>query len=561
MVVMTSPFAASPARPQAVSPAVVAAASLLALGMLPAVLVLPHDRVMLDANLPLLGWLPVGIAGVLAVDRQGRSLTGWVAVATAALVPLAMLLAALPRPEPATSISPLWLTPLAALALAALPASTRAGRRWRCWLVVWCSAAVGGGLVAWQVSPAAYGVTTTLALVAVATVVAASHLLDAPRPVLEPLLDCALVVAVAGVAALAGGLMWSFATRERIFGAGAIGAFAAAVTVVMAAPAALTLRRAFLARRYGEGVFSLLGLTSSGSDVADADDPRGLLETASRLVASASAAAEAQILLDEFEEQTGWATYPLSVGGAGVGTLAIRPRDPEGLEANQERLVQQLVPAIALVAHAVTFAVEARHARSNVLRQREAERARILADLHDDLGPRLAGMSMRVEAIRSTTASADLASLAQDLADCRTELRRIVSGLTPPALRDADLAGALHHLVASFAAASGRSIRLAPGTPTDISADVAVLVYRFVAEAMTNAVRHGDATHVDIHVRRHRDRLVAAVEDDGRGGPIVPGVGLSSLAERAHEAGGTLDHRPRQGGGTSVSIEIPEATS
>jgi signal transduction histidine kinase len=467
----------------------------------------------------------------------------------------------LPRAEPATSVSPLWLTPLAALALAALPASTRAGRRWRCWLVGWCAAAVCGGFVAWQVSHAAYGVTATLALVAVATVVAVSHLVDTPRPVLEPLLDCLLVIAVAAVAALAGGLMWSFATTERVFGADAIGAFAAAVTVVMAAPAALALRRAFLARRYGEGVFSLVGLTSGAADAADPDDPRGLLDTASRLVASASAAAEARILLDEIEEQPGWTTYPLSVGGAGVGTLAIRPRDPEGLEANQERLVQQLVPAIALVAHAVTFAVEARHARSNLIRQREAERARILADLHDDLGPRLAGMGMRVEAIRATTPSPEMANLAQDLADCRIDLRRIVSGLTPPALRDADLDGALHQLVASFGGSSSRNIRIVPGTPTDISADVAVLMYRFVAEAVTNAVRHGNATHVDISVRRNGSRLVASVDDDGRGGPIVPGVGLASLAERAQEAGGTLDHGPRPGGGLTVSIEIPEATS
>lgn len=420
--------------------------------------------------------------------------------------------------------------------------------------------AVGGGVVAWQVSHAAYGVTATLALVAVATVVAASHLVSQPRPVIEPLVDCGLVAAVAVVAALAGALMWSFATRERIFGADAVGAFAAAITVVMAIPAALAVRRAFLTRRYGSGVFSLLDLTSGDTDPIEADDPRDLLRTASRLVATASAAPEARIVLDRIDPQPGWTTYPLTMGAADVGTLAIRSRDPEGLEAKQERLVRQLVPTLALAAHAVALAVDARHARTNLLQQRDAERARILADLHDDLGPRLAGMGMRLEAVQTAAPTPELAGLANDLAECRADLRRIVSGLTPPALHDAHLGGALSTLVASFTGPSGRAVRLDPGTPANVSADVAVLVYRFVAEAVTNALRHGDATEVQVRVRRDGPRLVAEVDDNGCGGPIIHGVGLTSLADRAWHAGGTLAHEARPEGGLTMRIEIPEAT-
>ena len=65
------------ARPAPVSGAVLVGMAVLALGVLPVLFVLPHDRVVLDANLPLLAWLPLGLAGVLVLDRSGTTPTGW----------------------------------------------------------------------------------------------------------------------------------------------------------------------------------------------------------------------------------------------------------------------------------------------------------------------------------------------------------------------------------------------------------------------------------------------------------------------------------------------------
>ena len=87
-------------------------------------------------------------------------------------------------------------------------------------------------------------------------------------------------------------------------------------------------------------------------------------------------------------------------------------------------------------------------------RERDAERKRVLGDLHDGLGPVLAGMSMRVQAALRTAASPETASLltdlSTDLAASRTDLRRIVAGITPSILDDGDLESALHSLVQSF---------------------------------------------------------------------------------------------------------------
>jgi signal transduction histidine kinase len=191
-----------------------------------------------------------------------------------------------------------------------------------------------------------------------------------------------------------------------------------------------------------------------------------------------------------------------------------------------------------------------------VSRQRDAERARILGDLHDGLGPVLVGMSMRVRAELRRDPTPLLEALAGELAACRGDLRRIVSGLTPSVLEDADLATALRRLVGSFAG-HGPAVALEVGLDGDLPAEVAVAVYRSVAEGVTNALRHARASRVTVAVRGTPDgRVVVDVGDDGVGGPIAWGVGLSSLRRRAQELGGILDVAARETG-TRLRMELP----
>lgn len=547
--------------PGGVSGPVLAAVALLSLGVLPPILVLPHDRLVADASLPLLGWLPLGIAGVVLLDRSPRSPVGWAAVLVAALTPPAMVLAILPSAAPGAAAGPLWMLPVLAVAAAALPATGRAARRWRTWIVLWAVVAVTAGAVAWTwASATAFGVVATIGLLAVAGSVAGSALVREPRPVVEPLVDVGLLVGVLAAGVAAGGLMWTFAEHERIFGAEVVGALAAAVTIMMATPAAVSLRRGWMARRYGTGILSPDDLVTLSGDLRREGDPRLLLATAGDLVAVASGTDAVEIVLDEVDDRPGWTTVPLVVGEQRVGTMSVRGRHPEGLEARQHAVVRQLAPTVALAARAVDLAVEAQHARNEVVQQRQVERARILSDLHDDLGPALAGMGMRVEAARATGTGLDLAALAGDLAACRADLRRIVSALTPEPLVGADLAGALTTLVGSFDAA-GPALTLDAQGAGDVDGPRAIVAYRFVAEALTNATRHAGARRVDVRVTHLDGVLEATVTDDGRGGPVVPGVGLTSLAARAREAGGRLDVTSGEGGGLVVRLVVPEPTA
>jgi signal transduction histidine kinase len=198
-----------------------------------------------------------------------------------------------------------------------------------------------------------------------------------------------------------------------------------------------------------------------------------------------------------------------------------------------------------------------------VSRERDAERKRVLSDLHDGLGPILAGMSMRVQATLRTDPTSEYAGLLSDLADglatSRTDLRRIVADITPSTLDDGDLESALDRLVTSFqGVAGGPRVTLEVALDGVLSPPVQVAVYRCVAEGVTNALRHARASAIDVRVRARGGLVLVDVVDDGvGGGQVVPGVGLTSLAHRAGALGGCLRVAPDEARGTRMHVELP----
>lgn len=559
--------------PPAVSAGVVVASVLLAGSVVPLLAQLPHDRAAADAALPLAAWLLLGVAGIVVLDRRPGSPVGWASV-IAALTPTVVLLVGLlwrggdaTEPEVvrvAQAWGPLTLVALALPALAtAIPRElSRGERRWQVWIVASCVVAAAAACTAWFAgSPAVYGITATAGVGLVAIIVGLSGVIAEPRPTIEPLVDAGLAIAGIAVAAAAGVVVLQVARGEQIFGAVALSAFACAATAVLALPAMWWLRKEFLARRYGSGVLSAEEIATLTADLKSAHDPRELLVKAGAMVSATSGVAEAALVLDDVPAPEGWVGRQLVVGDELVGTMLLRPSHPGGLEARQDKVCRQLLPTIALVARAVTLAVEAKHARDDVAHQRDLERARMLADLHDDLGPVLAGMSMRVEAARGTHHLPELDALAGDLASCRADLRRIVSGLTPVALRAGDVADAVTSLVESFASDAGPDIVLGSEVPEGIEPDTAVVVYRAIAEGITNAIKHAGASVIVVRVERAVGGLRIDVHDDGVGGTVVPGVGLQSLRDRAVALGGTLSIESIEPTGTRLSLAVPERTA
>ncbi len=446
----------------------------------------------------------------------------------------------------------------------AVQSESREARRRTAWAIlvlVVCGTVTGLG---WALTPDVADFVTCGALWVAALATARLFFASEFRPLDEHALDLAMALAAAAAAALVGGLVMLGSSWTRLPSPRTSASFSALVTLAMAGPAALWVRRSILSRRYGKGTISPSDVAKITADLHAQTEPRDLLGKAARMVATASGSREARIVLGDEEPvlPENWVLHPLLVGGDQVGALLIEYGNNEGPELRQQRVVAQLLPTVALVARAVGLAVEAEHARRNVARERDAERTRILGDLHDGLGPVLAGMSMRVQATLRTTRDPEqadlLTDLSADLARSRTDLRRLVAGITPSVLDDGDLGSALDRLVHSFRSTTGGpafdlDVRLSVVLPSEVQ----VAVYRSVAEGVTNALRHAKASRIGVSVRTTPDEVLVDVVDDGAGGPVVPGVGLSSLAKRAESLGGCLEVFADDARGTRLQLRLP----
>lgn len=225
-----------------------------------------------------------------------------------------------------------------------------------------------------------------------------------------------------------------------------------------------------------------------------------------------------------------------------------------------------LVAAIVASALSSETAEEARHVREQLTVAREDERFRVHRDLHDGLGPELAGLALHLNAIGSNVADEPTRrqlGIAEDaLRRTVEEVRRIVDDLRPPDLDQLGLPGALHERAASLSQVSGLHIEVHddPSIGT-LPPAMEVAIYRIGCEAMTNVVRHAGATRCVVRLGRDGTDVRLEIEDDGRGlrADDVPGIGTASMQARADELGGRLQRRPGTGGrGTNVTAVLPE---
>lgn len=200
----------------------------------------------------------------------------------------------------------------------------------------------------------------------------------------------------------------------------------------------------------------------------------------------------------------------------------------------------------------------------------ESERRRLRQELHDGLGPALAGIALGVRAAGSAVATQapGTANLLERLADeteaSLEEVRRIVYDLRPPALDQLGLPGAvLAHAERCCSAPGAPEFRADIASLPSLPAGVEMAAYRIAVEAITNTLRHAKAKSLKLRLVTDGESLVVEAEDDGVGLPsdIVPGVGITSMRERAESVGGHVELSAGQAGGTAVRAVLPTSVS
>jgi two-component system NarL family sensor kinase len=192
----------------------------------------------------------------------------------------------------------------------------------------------------------------------------------------------------------------------------------------------------------------------------------------------------------------------------------------------------------------------------------DAERRRIARDLHDSVVQDLSGTAFAMSAAaKDGGASAEsLRSMAGSMRGSLRALRSLLVEIHPRDLRTDGLAAALDDLVAP---ASGQGVRATVSTDDvgRLDSQDAALVWRVAQEAVRNALRHADASTLDVTVRGEGERVVLEVTDDGRG--FHPDeardrthFGLVGLASLVEDAAGSLAVLSKPGSGTTVRLEL-----
>ncbi len=207
---------------------------------------------------------------------------------------------------------------------------------------------------------------------------------------------------------------------------------------------------------------------------------------------------------------------------------------------------------------------ERRRASSAALTAQERERTRVARDLHDEVNQSLTGLLLRLEATRGKAPP----ELATELAEIRTvanqamrELLDLARQLRPTALDDLGLEPAVAGNVREIS--RGGTIEASFETEGDLGGlpeDVQLVVYRVAQEALSNAVRHSEAEHVQVALRREGDAVELSVRDDGRGftfDQTSRGLGIGGMRERALLVGGDFQIESRHDVGTRVRLVVP----
>jgi two-component system NarL family sensor kinase len=256
---------------------------------------------------------------------------------------------------------------------------------------------------------------------------------------------------------------------------------------------------------------------------------------------------------------------PLVHAGERVGTLLIGARaHGEPLADADRQLLEDFARRASAAASAVALSIEIQRARERLVTAREEERRRLRGDLHDGLGPTLAGAVLTIDAARRVlatdpeTADALLDRAAASVEGTVADVRRLVYGLRPPALDQLGLTGALRQHAAALTGTDLDCEITAPDPLPPLPAAVEAAAFRIAQEALTNVARHAHAGHACVTIAVG-ETLQLEVDDDGCGvaPDRHPGVGLTSMRERATELGGSFKLAARPGGGTSLRVELP----
>jgi signal transduction histidine kinase len=475
---------------------------------------------------------PLGLPGRYADIADGLSAAGVLLAAGAAAGAVAGLITRWRRG------GPLVRQQLLLLALAACPPA-----------LVFVAVILTGSLPGWI-----FGVVLVPLPIAIAVATLSHGLYDLRRAAHHTLLWLTMSATVIGVYAVVVAAAASLVPGQHAWWPPALAAAAAALLLV---PLRETVQRAVNRVVYGRWHEPYEVLAGLGERLEAAANVDRLLDAAVTELTAGLDLREVSVrgldgaaVAGAAEAASASTSIPLQAYGATVGCLTYRAPDRQ-LSAAEQRLVRDLARQLGGALHARLLRQDLQRARERLVLAREEERRRLRRDLHDGIGPALAGLTLKTETAKALlpsgadAAARQLQGLSEEIRRTVVDVRRLVEGLRPPALDELGLVGAcvqaIERLTATAdLAASVQASDDLPALPAAVEVEVAA--YRIVVEAVTNIVRHARARACQVSLAFASTELVLTIADDGAGLDTAgqPGSGLAIMRERAEELGGAV---------------------
>jgi two-component system, NarL family, sensor kinase len=369
------------------------------------------------------------------------------------------------------------------------------------------------------------------------------------------------------------GIYLAAAALVDLIATNAVGAAVAAVAAVLGAlPLRVGLQRAADRLVYGLRGDPYAALEQLGHRLAAAVEPEAVLPDVVASIRHALRLPYVRLEMTHSVVESGGAVsggeaFRLIFAGEQVGTLLVghRGSEPE-FTPSERRLLAALASQLASATHAVSLVDDLRSSRERLVSATEEERRRIRRDLHDSVGPGLAGVVLGLHRARRQletdphSAAQQIEDLSVQTQEAISEVRQLVYDLRPPALDELGLVGALAEQASRFGTITVTVTGPRPMPALSAAAEVAA--YRIAVEAMTNVVRHAGAASAAVEISID-GCLQLEIRDTGAGLPqgYRAGVGILSMRERAAELGGVCTIEPGSPRGTIVRASIPLATA
>ena len=225
-----------------------------------------------------------------------------------------------------------------------------------------------------------------------------------------------------------------------------------------------------------------------------------------------------------------------------------------------ERMTQELI-----MAHQVNHELENYAAVSEKIAE-DKERKRLAREIHDTLGHALTGIAAGVDAciamidINPEATKKQLMVISKVVRQGIVDVRNSLNKLRPGALEQHGFKGAIENMIEEFTSVSDLTISLDYRLDkVDFENTKEDILFRVIQESVTNAVRHGDATHIDISLYIEDNSLYLKIQDNGQGcEEIHYGFGLKQMKERLGMINGKVAYDGHHGFLTIVTIPLQE---